>query len=161
MGFDKISEAGENVLRRFRWIDTFDVSNGKRGSFSAGLLENAWNRMFWMRVYSERVKLKASDSDKNLAWDKYITSSETWSSGIMNYYLGLEEYYPDSNKRAVLQETIQPKFLNIARKLAFLKYNEQHVSDSTRTALVKEIQTLVDNVNEDFYFLISREDLKD
>ncbi len=155
IGFNQVADSGESILRRLGFIKTFNISTETgRGQFSAQLLENAWNRMFWMRAYSERVRLKADKTEQLIAYQKYIDATETWSSRIMNYYLGLDEYYSDSNKRQILERTIQPKFKQIGTLIRDLKFRSDTISDLSVTIKVDSIQKFVDNVNVDFYFLI-------
>ena len=157
IGFNTVTESGENTLRRLGLIKTFNTSTEtSRGQFSSLLLENAWNRMFWMRVYTERVRLKAEIIEQQTAYQKYIDASETWSSRLMNYYLGLDEYYSGSNKRKILQEIIQPKFIQIGNLIRELKYRSDTISESMVIVKVDSIQNLVDDVNVDFYYLIDQ-----
>ncbi|OUJ69950.1 hypothetical protein [Hymenobacter crusticola] len=157
VGFNQVTEALENSLRRLGIIKTFNTSvETNRGQFSAKFVENAWNRMFWMRAYTEWVKIKIPESEQLMAYNKYITASEIWSSQLMNYYLWFDEYYPGSGKRELLQETIQPKLVGIGRAIRRLRFNSSSISDSLIIARVDSIQNLVNDVNNDFYLIVDQ-----
>jgi hypothetical protein len=153
----KVTESGDSILRRLGVVKTYNIDQAtNRGKFSSTLLENAWNRMFWMRVYTERIKRNATLEEQKQAWQKYIDATEKWSSNIMNYYLGLEEYYPNSGKREILEGTIQPQFIRVGQMIAALKYA---VDSSSREVLISKsdsIQSMVNDLNPDFYFLIDQ-----
>lgn len=157
IGFDKLSGSIDNILRTLGIKRTYVVDqDSDRGKFSSNLLENAWNRMFWMRVYAERVKVGATKEEQLAAWQKYVDATEKWSSNIMNYYLGLEQYYPNSGKRDLLEDTIQPQFINIATEIRQLRFNKVPILDSEALKKIDTIQWNIDSVNNDFYFLIDQ-----
>ena len=76
----------------------------------------------------------------------------------MNYYLGLDEYYPNSGKRNILQGTIQPKFIQIGNMIRSLKFRPDTLSSESIIQRVDSIQEIVSDVNADFYFLIDEKD---
>ena len=157
IGFDKFSISIDSILRTWGVKKTYVVNqDSDRGKFSSNLLENAWNRMFWMKTYTERIRLRATKEEQIEAWQKYIDATEKWSSNIMNYYLGLEQYYPDSQKRDLLEDTIQPKLIAIGVRIRQLRFP---IDSLTKDEIVKKIDTIqlkVDSVNNDFYFLIDQ-----
>jgi hypothetical protein len=153
----KVTESGDSILRKLGIVKSYNIDQAtNRGKFSSILLENAWNRMFWMRVYTERIRLNASTEDQKVAYEKYINATEKWSSNIMNYYLGLEEYYPNTDKRKILEGTIQPKFREAAKMIQILKYSNDMLLMDKKIMKVDSIQSIVDDVNMDFYFLIDQ-----
>ena len=157
IGFGKVADSSDSILRKIGIIKSYNVNQStNRGRFSSALLENAWNRMFWMRAYTERIRLNATPDEKKLAWQKYIDASEKWSSNIMNYYLGLDEYYPNSGKRIILENTIQPKFIKVAHMITALKYSLDTLPKDIAISKIDSIQSLVNDVNPDFYFLIDQ-----
>jgi len=158
IAFAKVTESGNSVLRTFGIVKSYNIDQAtNRGKFSAALLENAWNRMFWMRVYTERIKLNSNSEEQKIAYQKYIDATEKWSSNIMNYYLGLEEYYPKTDKRIILEGTIQPKFREAAKMIQALKYSADTLQLESKIFKVDSIQNIVDNINTDFYFLIDQQ----
>ncbi|MCF6404816.1 hypothetical protein L3C95_18095 [Chitinophaga filiformis] len=153
----QVIQSGDSILRTFGLRKYYDVNVAtNRGRFSNILLENAWNRMFWMRSYTERVRLNAPSDEQRQAYQKYIDATEKWSSNIMNYYLGLEEYYPNTNKRELLESTIQPQFIRAGQMITGLKYGIDTMSKENIIAKVDTIQNLVNSLNPDFYFLIDQ-----
>ena len=138
-------------------VKTYDIDQAtNRGKFSSELIENAWNRMFWMRVYTERIRMDTSIEEQTQAWQKYIDASEKWSSNIMNYYLGLEDYYPNTDKRKILEYRLQPKFIKTAQMIARLKYSIDVASRESQISKVDSIQNIVNDLNYEFYFLIDQ-----
>lgn len=157
IGVAEVVESGDSVLRKIGLVKSYDVNQAtNRGKFSSTLLENGWNRMFWMRAYTERIKLNASAEEQQDAYEKYIEASEKWSSNIMNYYLGLEEYYPSSNKRQILEGTIQLKFIEAAEVIRSLKFASDTLSARDKIIKIDLVQSIVSDINNDFYFLIDR-----
>ncbi|WP_149242838.1 hypothetical protein [Dyadobacter sp. 32] len=155
--FAKVTESGDSILRTFGIIKSYNVDQATdRGKFSSQLIENAWNRMFWMRVYTERIRLNANSDDQNVAYQKYIDATEKWSSNIMNYYLGLEQYYPKTDKRNLLEGTIQPEFIEAAKMIQTLKLSADTLKFEIKIIKVDSIQYIVDNINRDFYLLIDQ-----
>lgn len=159
ISFSKVTESFDTTLRIIGLRKSFNINeSSERGQFSAQLVENAWNRMFWIRVYSERVRLKAPQDEQIEAWKKYIDASEIWSSRIMNYYMGLDLYYANSGKREILEAQIQPKFIDIGIKMRELKYKFTFLDSTKIVNKVDSIQNLVDNINTDFYTLIDQKE---
>lgn len=157
MAVAQVAQSGDSILRTFGLRKSYDVNVAtNRGKFSNTLLENAWNRMFWIRAYTERVRLNTSPDEQKQAYQKYIDATEKWSSNIMNYYLGLEEYYPNTNKRELLEGTIQPQFIKAGQMIANLKYGIDTMSKESIIANVDAIQNLINSLNPDFYFLIDQ-----
>ena len=157
IAFAKVTESGDTILRNLGVVKSYNVDQSTdRGKFSTTLIENAWNRMFWMRAYTERVRLNASTEEQKQAWQKYIDATERWSSNIMNYYLGLEEYYPKSGKREILEKTIQPQFIKAGAMIVKLKYAVDTLPQDIKISKIDSIQNIVGNVNPDFYFLIDQ-----
>lgn len=154
---EKVISAVDTIARVTGLRKSYDVTeNTERGRFSSALLENAWNRMFWMRVYTERVRVGAPKEEQLRAWQKYIDATEKWSSNIMNYLLGLEQYYPGSDKRSFLEDTIQPKLIEIGQMIRALKYPVDSISHNIVGPKIDSIQGKVDDVNNDFYSLIDQ-----
>jgi hypothetical protein len=157
IGLRQVTESGDSILRTLGFAKKYNVDQAtNRGKFSSSLLENAWNRMFWMRAYTERIRLNASKEELNNAYQKYIDASEKWSSNIMNYYLGLEEYYPNSEKRNILQDKIQPNFISVGKLISDLKYSLDTMPRERIINRIDSIQQQVNDINVDFYFLIDQ-----
>ena len=151
---NEFTDASDKLLRRVGIIKTLDVtSNSIKSELSQNIIRTAWNRMFWTRNYTEKVKRGAPAIEIEKSWDKYMIAIEKWSSEIMIYYISLDKFYPNTEKRRILESRVQPKFEAIASKMANLKYS---LSDSTvnHSILANEIQDMNNELNVDLYFFI-------
>ena len=120
----KVTESGDNILRKLGIVKSYDIDKATiRGKFSSDLLENINNRLFWVDSYTGRVRLRAATQEQDQAWQKYIEANEKWNSNLINYYLGLDEYYPNSGKRGTLEGIIQEDLRSIHSSLIDLRYN--------------------------------------
>ena len=159
MGLSKVVESGDSILRILGIEKSYSVDmSTDRGKFSASLAENAWSRMFWMRAYIKRARINATQQEQNMAWQKNMEATEKWSSNIMNYYLGLEEYYPKTKKRIDLEDTIQPKFDRAGRMVSEIKFT---LDTADRTRFIPQLDSmcirannLIDTINTDLYSLV-------
>ena len=151
---NEFTDASDKLLRRVGIIKTLDVtSNNAKSELSQNIIRTAWNRMFWTRNYTEKIKRGASAIELKESWDKYMLATEKWSSEIMIYYISLDKFYPNTDKRAILENRVQPKFGKIASKMASLKYS---LVDTTKnhSDLANEIQNMNNELNFDLYFFI-------
>lgn len=157
ISFSKVVDSGDSIARKLGLIKTYNVdASTNRGQFSSQLVKNGWNRMYWIRSYTERIRLKAKEEDLEKAWDKYMDATEVWSSNIMNYYLGLEEYYPDNSKRVQLQYDIQPLFIKVHKIMVTLRYKSDSLSNEEIVNNINSAQKIVDDINPKFCLLVDQ-----
>ena len=151
----KVTESAETILRSAGIIKSYDVNQAtNRGKFSSAFLENGFNRIFWMESYVGRIKRNAPAIDQEQAWQKYFESNEKWNSNLMNYYLGLQEYYPKSGKMEKVQQRIQPKFIRAHNIMLVLRYGRDTVSANKLTLYEDSILNITKDVRPDFYFIM-------
>jgi hypothetical protein len=157
IGFSKVTESGNQILRTFGVVKEYDVNQAtERGKFSAQLIENIWNRMFWMRNYAERVRRKSPLEEQEKSWQKLTDATEKWSSCLMNYYIGLDEYYPDGKKRQILEEKIQHMISSSAKLCVNLKYDLPKLDSVVIDMRTAQIQLSVDSLNYALYSFVDQ-----
>lgn len=157
IGFSKVIESGNQIMRSLGIIQTYDVNQAsERGRFSWELTEIAWNRLFWMRSYYQCVRLHATATEQAEAWQKLMDGTEKWSSNLVNYYIGLDTYYPGSHKRDTLENRIQPIFASVADDLLKLKYDLPKLDS---IAVEKRLNTIgfeIDALNNKLYRFVDQ-----
>ncbi|MGQ7856595.1 hypothetical protein ACUN24_20350 [Pedobacter sp. WC2501] len=159
IAFAKVTESGDQLMRTFGLIKTYEVGQeSPRGRFSAALIENAWNRIFWMRNYTRKVELGATKDEQAKSWDKLIQATEGWSSNLMNYYIGLDEYYPDGVKRKLLENVIQPKFEESTSMIVDIKYNMDSLNQAELGERITKVKNSVDLLNSELYHLVDQKE---
>jgi hypothetical protein len=157
IALSKVTESGDNILRTLGIIKTYSVNQESgRGKFSSQLCENSWNRMFWMRNVMFSIQRSKNKQEIGYAWQKYVDATEKYNSNLMNYYLGLDEYYPKTNKRQILEDTINPKFSQAALLLNELKCRYDTLQVGNKNLIIKKALNLIDEVNADFYILMDQ-----
>ncbi len=157
IGLTKVTEAGDQLLRKCGIIKTYEVDQiTERGRFSWEFTETAWNRLFWMRNYTERIRRNAPEEDKAISWQKLMQATEKWSTELMNYYIGLDTYYPKSDKRYILENKIQPSISTAMALIVNLKYDLKKLDSAGVQNRVKQIQDSIENVNISLYNLIDQ-----
>jgi len=156
IGLGKVTESGDQLLRSLGWNKPYDVNQvTERGRFSWELIETAWNRLFWMRNYTERIRRKAPAADTELSWQKLMLASEKWNTEVMNYYIGLDTFYPDSHKRDTLENHIQPSINSTMKLIVELRYSLKSDSVDLKNK-IKEIQDSIEVVNNRLYHLVDQ-----
>jgi hypothetical protein len=157
VSFAQVTESSNQLLRTFGLIHTYDVGQeSARGRFSSALVETAWNRLFWMRNYAEKVKRRAPIQEQDKSWDKFMSATEKWSSNIMNYYIGLDEYYKDGKKRRNLEYTIQPMINRATALMVNLRYSVAALDSIAIIKDVAKIHKTVDSINYKLYSFVDQ-----
>lgn len=157
IGFSNATESGEKLLRSFGIIKKYDVNLAtERGRFSWDLIESAWNRMFWMRNYTERVRKRASADDQAKSWQKLMDATEKWSTELMNYYIGLDTYYQDSHKRDTLEVRIVPSINSAMQQIVDLRYTLSSLDSLEVENRVKKIQDSISEINIALYRFVDQ-----
>ena len=124
--FDTIS----NLAAWFRKSDAFVLAeHSEKSEFSNNFAQQAWRRLFWADIFSDRVKNGASIKDIDDAWTAYMTANADWNANLMIWIVGLERYY-DVKRSGQIEADIQPRFLALSEDLGKLR----------RSALVAKIR---------------------
>jgi hypothetical protein len=157
IGLSKVVDSSNQLLRWCGIVETYDVNQvTARGRFSWELTETAWNRLFWMRNYTERIRRNAPTEDQAVSWQKLMQATEKWSTELMNYYIGLDTYYPESRKREILENQIQPSINAVMTNIVNLRYALPKLDSMAVETKVKEIKDSIEIVNIKLYDFVDQ-----
>jgi hypothetical protein len=124
------------------------AQDAEKGEFSRSLAETAWNRIFWARAYTARLKMGAADSEVNEAWKAYIAASEVWSTRIMVYIVTTERFY-GTKKSLELEGSVQTTLKQMGASLIELRYAE-----SPSSVLFDGTNYTIDQANSSMYHFV-------
>ena len=110
VGFSTMLDSVFNIRHHFTKSESFVLAEeSAKSDFSDQLAQRAWRRLFWADNFSARVLHRASISDIDASWKKYIDSDADWNANIMISIVGLEQHYNVERSR-MLEDEIQPLF---------------------------------------------------
>jgi hypothetical protein len=124
-----------------------------RDEFSRQLTRSAWKRLFWSRVYLTRMKLGASQQEREEAWRKLLESAEDWNVNAMIDIDGLDYYY-GSKKTQQFEVSIQPQFDAITTSIRNIRYAVIQKGEEAPEAEIKRIEDLIDSLNVELYVFV-------
>jgi hypothetical protein len=157
-------ENGGKIWDRFSTPQAFVLAeNTAKASFSEQLVQRAWRRLFWARLFTSGVAHKVTIEDINDAWKHYIDADADWNANVMLSIVGLETHY-DMNRSRNLEFGILPAFASLDKILAELRRSEtvEHIRDgkevtASEMEVVNRLVTCSESatwlLNEQFYML--------
>jgi hypothetical protein len=118
-----------------------------KGNFSLRVVQLAFNRLFWTRLYVERTRVHLPKEDLDYAWSKYIESLEAWNTDLMSNLQLFDRYYPGENKRDTFEREIHSQFRKFHDALLSLRYPGTPPGNEELDAKVKELSRQIDEFN--------------
>jgi hypothetical protein len=139
------------VLLRLRSEKALALAPGtNKGQISRELVRTAWRRIYWARVFAFRMAVNASQSDADLAWNKFSEASEEWNANLMINIQALDEHYPRTGKREQFEFEIQSRWLGISQLVFDLRYRTP-ADKEAKQRLIDDIQARTDTLNSVLY----------
>jgi hypothetical protein len=121
-----------------------------KGQISRELVRDGVARIYWARVFAFRMAVNASQSDADLAWNKFSEASEEWNANLMLNIQALDEHYPRTGKREQFEFEIQSRWLGISQLVFDLRYSTPAEKEA-KQRLIDDIQARTDTLNSVLY----------
>jgi hypothetical protein len=133
-----------------------------RGTFSRQLMQDAWNRLFWMRRYASSVENQLPLQSQDSAWQKYVESLERWNTNLMVNIVMLRQYYDDQRARR-FEDVIQVEFLSAHDCITKIRFQQEFAKKSAGACVdggdvhenMRQLSSRLDHLNNSLYCFAS------
>jgi hypothetical protein len=133
-----------------------------RGTLSRQLMQDGWNRLFWMRRYVSSVEYELPVDSQNQNWQKYLNSLERWNTNLMVNIVMLRQYYDNSRARR-FEDDIQNQFLFVHDCITKVRFRDEYEKKNDASCVeagdvrgnLKHLTAKLDVLNNSLYCFAS------
>ena len=122
-----------------------------KSDFSDRLTRMAWRRLYWARIFGQRIVDEAPLNEINDAWVRSIEATADWNAEVMIFIVGLQQHYTLKKSR-YFEFTILPAFERLDTALRAIRLSDamrktrssQPMTDADRAAVKKLFGDVLD-----------------